>query len=298
VTKSKISATYVARLAADEAVARRICTHLAELTDPTSSVCASFAEPGGRWRVEVHFTARPDVASLRSMIADASDNAIARRLVVEKVPSRDWVKTGLAALRPVEAGRFVIHGGHDRGCVAANRIGIEIEAATAFGTGHHGTTRGCLLALDDMAKRQRPRHVLDLGTGSGVLAIAAAKLLRTPVLATDIDIHAVRAARSNAHNNGVGGLVETVKAAGLNAPQTVARAPFDLVLANILLAPLQRLAAPLARSLSPNARVVLSGLLATQAEAAVAAYRTHGIMLERRIPLDEWVTLVMVAKSR
>jgi ribosomal protein L11 methyltransferase len=297
VTKSKISATYVARLPAEEAVARRICAYLAELLDPASAVCAGFATPDGRWQVEVHCAAKPDAAALRGMIAEASSAAVARRLVVEKVPPRNWVKMGLAALKPVEAGRFVIHGAHDRGRVAANRIGIEIEAATAFGTGHHGTTRGCLLALDDMAKRQKPRHVIDLGTGSGVLAIAAAKLLRTPVLATDIDVHAVRAARSNARNNGVGDLVETVTAAGLNAPQIVARAPFDLVLANILLAPLQRMAAPLARSLSPNARVVLSGVLATQAEAAVSAYRTHGIALERRIPLDEWVTLVMVAKS-
>jgi ribosomal protein L11 methyltransferase len=298
VTKSKISATYVARLPAEEAVARRICAYLSELLDPASGVCAGFAGPGGRWQVELHFSARPDAAALRRMIADASDAAVARRLVVEKVPARNWIKTSLAGLKPVEAGRFVIHGAHDRGRVPANRIGIEIEAATAFGTGHHGTTRGCLLALDEMAKRQRPRHVLDLGTGSGILAIAAAKLLRTPVLATDIDAQAVRAACANAHNNGVGGLVETARAAGLNAPQTVARAPFDLVLANILLAPLQRLAAPLARSLSPNARVVLSGVLATQVEAAVSAYRTHGIMLERRIPLDEWVTLVMVARSR
>jgi ribosomal protein L11 methyltransferase len=298
VTKSTISTTYVARLAAEEAVARRICAYLSELLDPAEAACAGFVQPGGHWQVELHFTARPDAAALHRMIADASSAAVARRLVVEKVPARNWIKTSLAGLKPVEAGRFVIHGAHDRDRVPANRIGIEIEAATAFGTGHHGTTRGCLLALDDIAKRQRPRHVLDLGTGSGVLAIAAAKLLRTPVLATDIDIHAVRAARGNAHSNGVGGLVETVRAAGLNAPQTAARAPFDLVLANILLAPLQRLAAPLARSLSPNARVVLSGVLGTQAEAAVAAYRTHGIMLERRIPLDEWVTLVMVAKSR
>jgi ribosomal protein L11 methyltransferase len=298
VTKSKNPATYIARLAAEEAVARRICAYLAELIDPASGACAGFAGPGGRWQVELHFAARPDAAALRRTIADASSAAVARRLVVEKLPPRDWVKTGLATLRPVEAGRFVIHGAHDRGRVAANRIGIEIEAATAFGTGHHGTTRGCLLALDDMAKRRKPRHVIDLGTGSGVLAIAAAKLLRTPVLATDIDVHAVRAARGNARNNGVGDLVETVTAAGLNAPQIAARAPFDLVLANILLAPLQRMAAPLARSLSPNARIVLSGVLATQAEAAVSAYRTHGIALERRIPLDEWMTLVMVAKSR
>ena len=200
--------------------------------------------------------------------------------------------------RHIAAGRFVVHGTHHRGTLPASRIGIEIEAATAFGTGHHATTRGCLLALDALARTRRPRHVLDLGTGSGVLAIAAAKLLHVPVLATDIDRQAARVARNNARHNGVGNLVKAVHAAGLHAPEVTARAPFDLVLANILLTPLRRLAAPLARSLWPNARVVLSGLLATQAEAAVSAYRSQGLMLERRIALDEWVTLVMVAASR
>ena len=220
------------------------------------------------------------------------------RLVVEKLAARDWVKASLAGLGPVSAGRFVVHGAHHRGRLPASRIGIEIEAATAFGTGHHGTTRGCLIALDALARQRRPRHVLDLGTGSGVLAIAAAKLLRVPVLATDIDRQAARAAHDNARNNGVARLVDAVAGAGLNAPQVASRAPYDLVLANILLGPLQRLAAPLARSLWPNARVVLSGLLATQAEAAISAYRSQGLMLERRIALDEWVTLVMVAASR
>ena len=232
------------------------------------------------------------------MIAAASSDALARQLIVEKLPARDWVKDSLAGLAPVSAGRFLVHGAHDRARVPPNRIGIEIEAATAFGTGHHGTTQGCLLALDMLARHRRPRCILDLGTGSGVLAIAAAKLLRTPVLATDIDIRAVRAARDNATKNGVGGLIDAVQAAGLTAPRVVARAPFDLVLANILLNPLQRLATPIARSLWPHARVVLSGVLAVQAEAAISAYRSQGLMLERRIPLDEWVTLVMVAASR
>jgi ribosomal protein L11 methyltransferase len=297
VSKSRDRATYIVRIAEPPA-ARQLAAHLAELLDPAAAVCAAFEAADGRWQVEVHFSERPEIEALRAMVAAASSKAVARTLVVSKVPSRDWVKASLAGLKPVEAGRFLVHGAHDRGRVPANRIGIEIEAATAFGTGHHGTTRGCLLALDALAKRQRPRRVLDLGTGSGVLAIAAAKLWRAPVLATDIDIQAVRAARDNARNNGVGGLVDAVRAAGLTAPKITRRAPFDLVLANILLAPLQRLAAPLARSLSPNARVVLSGLLAAQAEAALASYRTHGLMLERTIPLDEWLTLVLVAKSR
>jgi ribosomal protein L11 methyltransferase len=293
-TEPRHRPTYVARLAAEEAAARRISEHLIERLDPATTVCAAFAQPDGRWQVELQFARRPQAALLRDLIAAASGQAAARRLVVEKLPGRDWVKASLAGLSPVAAGRFLVHGAHDRARVPSNRIGIEIEASTAFGTGHHGTTRGCLLALDALAHRG-PRRIVDLGTGSGVLAIAAAKRLRVPVLATDIDIQAVRAARGNARSNGVGGLVDTVQAAGLTAPRIAARAPFDLVLANILLNPLQRLAAPLARSLAPHARVVLSGLLATQEQAALSAYRSQGLRLARRIPLDEWVTLVMAA---
>ena len=296
--KSPHRATYVARLTTDRAAAQRISAHLAEVLEPDDAVCSTFGPADGRWHVDLHFSRKPQIETLRSMIAATSSKALARQMVVEKISPRDWVKESLAGLRPVRAGRFVVHGAHDRARVPGNCIGIEIEAATAFGTGHHGTTRGCLLALDLLARRRRRQRVLDLGTGSGVLAIAAAKLWRIPVLATDIDAQAVRAARDNANDNGVGGLVKTTHAAGLTAPEIIHRAPFDLVLANILLAPLQRLAAPLARSLSPNARVVLSGVLATQAEAALSSYRTHGIMLEHTIPLDEWVTLVMVARSR
>lgn len=291
-------ATYVVRLAADETAARRISAHLMEMLDPDTAVCAAFEQPDKSWSVELHFAERPDAAPLRTMIASVSDQKTARRLVVEKVPARDWVKDTLAGLAPVAAGRFLVHGSHDRHRVTPGRIGIEIEAATAFGTGHHGTTRGCLLALDALARTTKPRDILDLGTGSGVLAIAAAKLFRMPVIATDIDPRSARAARDNARNNGVGPLVDAVHAAGLTAPAIKSRAPFDLVFANILLNPLQRLAAPIARSLWPNARVILSGVLATQAEAAISAYRSQGLMLERRIPLDEWVTLVMVAASR
>ena len=152
------------------------------------------------------------------------------------------------------AGRFTVHGAHDRTGVAANRIGIEIEAALAFGTGHHGTTRGCLLALDRIVKERGRRRlrVLDIGTGTGVLAIAAAKALRAPVLASDIDAEAVRIARDNARLNGVAPLVQCLHAAGLASPRFRARAPFDLVFANILLAPLTRLARPMRRVLAPG----------------------------------------------
>jgi ribosomal protein L11 methyltransferase len=179
--------------------------------------------------------------------------------------------------------------------VGVNRIGIEIEAALAFGTGHHGTTRGCLLALDFLLKRCRPRDILDVGTGTGVLAIAAAKRLRRRVLASDIDAAAVRIARDNARLNRSAPMVRVCRANGLAAPDIRAGAPFDLVVANILLAPLQKLAAPMTRIVTPRGRVVLSGLLSTQANAARAAYPNFA--LERRIAVEGWTTLVLKRRA-
>ena len=288
-------ASFVARLIASQAAARRVADLLAESLDPAETACAAFERADGRWQVDIHLQQRPDPAALRATIALAGGAALASTLAVARVKPRDWLREGLIGLRPVTAGRFVVHGAHDRARVPNHCIGIEIEAGMAFGTGHHGTTRGCLLALDALARRHRPRHILDLGTGSGVLAIAAAKIFRVPVLAIDIDPRAVETARANARHNGVGALVTAVRAADLHAPQAVARAPFDLVLANILLNPLQRLAAPMARQLVPNARVVLSGLLQSQSNAALAAYRSQGLMLERSFVLDGWFTPVMVA---
>lgn len=291
-------ATFVARLVAGEAPARRVADLLAETLDPAEVVCAAFERPDKRWQVDLHFRDRPEPTGLRRMIALVGGDKLASTLVVEKVGPRDWVKDSLIGLRPVTAGCFVVHGAHDRQRVPSHCVGIEIEAATAFGTGHHGTTRGCLLALDALARRrQQPRRIVDIGTGSGVLAIAAAKIFRVPVLAVDIDPRSVAVARDNARLNGVGSLVNVVHAAGLRAPEVIRRAPFDLVLANILLSPLQRLAAPIARQLVPNARVVISGVLVTQANAALAAYRSQGLMLERSFVLDGWTTPIMVALS-
>jgi len=296
VNSAQSSPTFVARLTADEAQARRIADLMAETLNPADATCAAFARPDGRWQVDLHFATQPDLEDLKAIVARAGGAPGADGLSVETLPARDWVSESLAGLPPVSAGRFVVHGAHDRARVPRNQISIEIEAATAFGTGHHGTTRGCLLVLDSLARQRRPRHVLDLGTGSGVLAIAAAKTFRMPILATDVDAQAVEAAHGNARHNGVGALVTAVRADGLNAPQIVARAPFDLVMANILLRPLQRMAAPIARALMPNARVVLSGLLSTQAAGAIAAYRSQGLVLERWLELEGWTTLVLVAR--
>jgi ribosomal protein L11 methyltransferase len=264
---------------------------------PADDLAVSRVDIGaGRWRVAMHFRAAPDEKTIRALTAAAAGNAAAKALRFERVAAKDWVRESLAGLAPVTAGRFIVHGAHDRARIPLNRIGIEIEAALAFGTGHHGTTRGCLLALDWLCKSRPRRRILDLGTGSGVLAIAAARALRQPVLATDIDGSAVRAARANARFNRVGSFVEIIKADGVAARKIRDRAPYDLVFANILLRPLQRLAAPLIRLTAPGGRMVLSGLLTSQANAAIAAYR--GLALERRIDLDGWNTLVLVRRER
>jgi len=284
--------TTVARLVCDEATAKRLADSLSEHLDLAETAVAAFEGIDGRWNVEIHFEQAPDEAAIRRLIGDAGGPA---DVMFETIAARDWVAASLAGLKPVAAGRFTVHGAHDRAHVTANRIGIEIEAALAFGTGHHGTTRGCLLALDGIVKRASPRRVLDIGTGTGVLAIAAAKALRVPVLASDIDPEAVRIARENARLNGIAPFLEYLHAAGLGAPRFRTRAPFDLVFANILLPPLKRLAGPMRPLLAPRAHVVLSGLLAAQEQAALAAYRPHGLTLVRRIPLGEWVTLVLRA---
>jgi len=299
------SVTCLARVNCDGPTARRLADALAEIH--VDAAVAAFETPGGAWIVEAHFAEPPDAASLRDAVEATAGPQAAHDLVIETVTARDWVAASLAGLKPVAAGRFLVHGSHDRARIPGHRIGIEIEAALAFGTGHHGTTRGCLLALDGWLKgrgaqqalslplpRKRGREkILDIGTGTGVLAIAAAKALRARVVASDIDVRAAAVARANARANAVGPLVEVVHAGGLAARRLRARGPYDLVLANILLAPLKRLAAPIAGVLAPDARVILSGLLAEQAPAAIAAYRAQGLVLQARIPLDEWITLVL-----
>jgi len=264
-------------------------------------IAVSLVDTGRKgWRLSLHFRAAPDEEAIRALAAQAAGARLGQALQFERIAAKDWVRDSLRGLKPIAAGCFIVHGTHDRANVPLNKIGIEIEAGLAFGTGHHGTTRGCLLALDRLCKveskaRQpgalRARRFLDLGTGSGVLAIAAARALRRPILATDIDADAVRIARDNARLNRAGGLIRVCRANGVAALAIRLRAPFDLAFANILLAPLQKLAAPLTRLTAPGGRIVLSGVLASQANAALAAYRE--LALERRIVLDGWTTLVL-----
>src|SRR5215216_2804401 len=266
---------------------------LDESFDAGDCVVSAFENAGGDWQVALYFREPPNEAAVRRLVALTSGADIANALVFETIKAKDWVSASLEGLAPVEAGRFVVHGAHDRARVAVNRIGIEIEAALAFGTGHHGTTRGCLLALDRIHKVRRPRGVLDVGTGSGVLAIAAARALHRPILASDIDITAVRAARENVRRNRAGSAVTVIHAKGLGARLFRQRAPFDLIFANILLGPLKVLARPIDMLAAPDAQVVLSGLLSAHANAALSAYRSRGLSLQRRIDLDGWTTLIL-----
>jgi ribosomal protein L11 methyltransferase len=292
------SPTTVARLACDEQTARRLAAFLGESLDAGDTACAAFEDSAGRWQVAVHFRHAPDEASLRSLVAVAAGEDASRLLTIEPVAATDWVAQSLADLKPVRAGRFLVHGAHDRAKVRANDIGIEIEAALAFGTGHHGTTRGCLQALDGVAKRRHIRRVLDVGTGSGILAIAAAKLFRTRITASDIDARAIETARGNTRINRAGTLLAFVRASGTAARAIASAAPYQLIFANILLGALTRLAVPLCALTAPGARIVLSGLLPRHANAALAIYRAQGLVLEKRITLDGWVTLVMHRKTK
>lgn len=237
------------------------------------------------WEVALYFeTAAEAEAALA--IEGLQDGRVAA------VPERDWVRQSLDGLSPVAAGRFFLHGAHDRSRRRSGGISFEIDAGTAFGTGHHGTTEGCLLALDRLLKRRRPLAVLDLGCGTGVLAIAAARATGRAVLATDIDAEAVRVTRANAGLNGVGPLVRSLAATGLSHPQIAASAPFDLIFANILARPLVALATGLAAALAPGGTLILSGITLDQIRWITATYRSRGLILDGQIRRGEWGTLI------
>lgn len=278
----------------DEATARRVTDLLGECFDEAEMAIAAFERPDRSWEVALHFGEQPNLDHIRELVAQAAGPEAAQAISVETVAAKDWVAASLEGLVPVPAGRFVVHGSHDRDRVPANKLGIEIEAALAFGTGHHGTTRGCLTLLDLVLRAGPPQRVLDLGTGTGVLAIAAAKALRHTVLATDIDKQSVAVARENARLNGVGNLVQAEWATGFASPVFAAHAPFDLVLANILANPLRALAQPMSEHLAPGALVILSGLLQPQAQSVIAAYRARGCVLLRQLVIEGWSSLLLV----
>jgi ribosomal protein L11 methyltransferase len=294
------NATHVMRLSCGEAMARRVADIIVETLDPATAAAAAFEEAPdtsgwneGRWAVEVYFGAAPDEANIRALVAVAAGDAAARAATFGKVRERDWVAASLEGLKPVRAGRFLVHGAHGRGAVKANDIGIEIEAALAFGTGHHGSTQGCLRMLERVARKRRPRAILDLGTGSGVLAIAAAKYFKREIHAGDIDPVCVKTAAANAKRNRAASFVRPVLAKGTAHPLLLKGGPYDLVLANILARPLRDLAPQIARVTAPRADIILSGLIDRDVSGVVGAYQRQGMVLSRRLDIDGWTTLLM-----
>ncbi len=259
-----------------------------------AALAVALVEDGGLWRLEALVPADADVAGLRAriMIAAAAASIEAPEPIIEPLPETDWIAAVQAGMTASRAGRYHVHGSHLPPDGAAGVIDIEIDAGPAFGTGDHESTRGCLLALDGLAGEFPVARALDMGCGTGLLAIAMAKSWRCPVIAADIDPLAAVTARDNARNNGVGGLIETLASDGYDSDGVARRAPYDLITANILAAPLIEMAPDLARNLAPRGRAVLAGLLARQADAVVAAHAAAGLTLTRSIALGEWRCLV------
>jgi ribosomal protein L11 methyltransferase len=244
---------------------------------------------------EVPFADEATVEALYAVMPDGDllDRLAGRRVHVALLPDIDWIRLSQEGLPPVRAGRFFVHGAHDAGQVPPGVIPIRIEAGLAFGTGHHETTALCLRVLSDLSKSRRFENVLDLGCGTGLLAIGAAKLWRRPVLASDIDAVAVAVTRENARANGEAPLVRAVTADGLAHPALARHAPYDLVVANILAGPLTLLAPQIARALAPGAALILSGLLRWQENLVVSFYRPHGLILRKTRREGVWSALLL-----
>ena len=258
--------------------------------EPVGSGVFEIEDGSNRWEVGLYFTESPDEIALALLAAAWG----AEPFVISELPEVDWVAHVKRELSPVEAGRFFVHGGHDADKIPEGSEALLIEAAMAFGTGHHNTTRGCLLALDRMVTAGAdPQRIVDIGCGTAVLAMAAARVFPVTVLAGDIDPLAVDVARANVLANGLDGRVECVEAVGFDQPLIEAAAPYDLVFANILKQPLIDLVPDMARYVAHGGHAILSGILTTQADEVIAAYAAGGLVLERRDDLGDWSTLVV-----
>lgn len=243
------------------------------------------------WETSVYLYAN-DEDDVRARVTEALNSAFPN-LTVEReiIPDVDWIAKSLEGLTPVRAGRFLVHGSHDRDKVRINDLAIEIEAGQAFGTGHHGTTAGCLEMIEQVLRSRTIRNALDLGTGSGVLAIAVAKMRQVPVLATDIDPIAIRVAKENAKLNGIVSGMSLETAPGFHSDAFRKHGPFDLIIANILARPLIKMAPQLVTHLAPGGTVILSGILASQRWKVLSAYNGMKLSHVRTLWRNGWVTI-------
>ncbi|MEJ2034983.1 MAG: 50S ribosomal protein L11 methyltransferase [Maritimibacter sp.] len=258
--------------------------------EPTGVGVFEIEDGSGLWEIGGYFTEAPDEIAL-ALLAKAHG---AKDFSISKLPETDWVAHVKRELAPVEAGRFFVYGSHDADKVPEGSVALKIEAAMAFGTGHHGTTLGCLRALDKMlADGVVKTNVADIGCGTAVLAMAAARVWPNPVLASDIDEVAVDVAVANAAANGLEEQVNVVEAAGFDHPDLSAAAPFDLVFANILKGPLIALSPDMASHIAPGGHAILSGILNPQADEVIAEYKTNGFTLMSRDEIEDWTTLVL-----
>ena len=284
--------TFVATIESTAGCAEAIAIGLEAAESPAALAVTLFECGHDRIEVSAHYASEPSRHRLSQLIEAAARDARLGVLRIEPLPQKNWVAEAESLRGPVRAGRFLVHGRHDRRKVAAGRFTLEIDAGLAFGTAHHATTRGCLIALDRVAKREHPRRVLDIGTGTGILAIAAARALYANLVASDMDSIAVSAAAENVRTNGVQSRVTVVEADGVAHP-ALRCAKADLLFANILLRPLLDLAPGFARALRPGGLCVLSGLLDRQARQVESRFRSLGFRLDSRILLDGWTTLLL-----
>lgn len=288
------------RIVAEEIEAKRIAELLAlDFEDEGNPVTVFESSADGmQWTAEILlFDMTPDEAA--ALVRDRlGADAFAAPVEAVELEDTNWVAKSLEGLSPVRAGRFFVHGAHDRDRRPFNGVSLEIEAALAFGTGHHGTTAGCLIELDRLLSRRRYSRMLDLGTGTGVLAIAMARMTRQKVMASDIDPVAVTTARENARHNQAGPLLRMVTAAGVDRGVFAEQGRFDLVVANILARPLMQMAAGLSRRMTRKATLILSGLRVEDGPRILFAYGTQGFHLVRRQERDGWLTLTLVRGRR
>lgn len=290
--------TKLTAVSSNREAARTLAGALQDLIDPPPEALTMFEAGPDSWRVDAYFPEEKDVDALNGALALLLGGGLPP-LVAEEIPDLNWVALSQAALPPVTAGRFTIHGSHDRHRVPRGPNAILIDAGEAFGTAHHATTHGCLTAIDRLTRARSFRNVLDLGCGSGVLAIGISRALPAArILATDIDAQSVVVALANMKVNSAGRQVRVACAGGLAHPLILNRQPFDLVVANILAGPLIALSGAIARICTNGGSLVLSGLLTPQAPSVVAAYTAHGFALQSHTRETGWSTLTLRRKGR